>query len=123
MKVAVEAVFKVCRRTELVDVSDEALKILKAFKGCPYKGKTPKDFVKYIPTLLDFVRKIEDDDEKYEELPRVVQELFAKLGSGDKTVEQAWSGAEHPVPVVVVAFGDDGREIDGATADNGEEYF
>jgi hypothetical protein len=123
MKVAVEAVFKVCNRTELVDVSDEALKVLKAFKGCPYKGKNPKDFVKYIPTLLDFVRKIEDDDEKYEELPRVMQELFAKLGSGDKTVEQAWSGAEHPVPVEVVAFDDNGREINGARADNGEEYF
>jgi hypothetical protein len=52
-----------------------------------------------------------------------MQELFAKLGSGDKTVEQAWSGAEHPVPVEVVAFDDNGREINGARADNGEEYF
>ena len=121
MKVAVQAVFRVCNRTALVDVSDADLKTLKDWKGCPYKGKTPKDFVTYLPSLLNYIR---DQSEEDLTAPKIARELFYDLAHPDtRTIKEAWAETRNPVPTQIVAFDDQGREIDGAEADNGEDYF
>ena len=110
-----------CHRTELVEVTDSDLKALAGFKAFPYKGKSPKDFVGYTQKLLQFAKDL--GDAEFEAMPTVAQNIFHALAGEDKTVEQAWTEAEEPIPTSIVALDDGGRLIPGAEVSNGNAFL
>lgn len=86
-------------RTNTVNITDADVKALRAFKPCPYKGKTHKAFLAYFDTLIDYM----GDEENYDTAPEFVQDWFNDLhdGNDSPTFSEAWSERENPVDTVI----------------------
>jgi hypothetical protein len=123
MKITVEGEFITRRRTEEVSVSKDDMKSLASWPACPFKGKTPKDFVKYLPSLLSTMSEM--PEEEREDAPPIADRLYEALASdsGNRVVSDVWTQAEDPIPTQILALDDDGEPIPGASVDNGTEYM
>jgi hypothetical protein len=107
----------------VVEVSDEDLRFLAGWDEFPYKGRSPKAFVKYLAALLEKIEGMEGEDRGL--LPDLVKELHDDLGadSGNRVVEDVWVETENPIPTKLLALDDNGDPIAGASVNNGSQYF
>jgi hexokinase len=98
MKIYLEGKFVTCMRSCEVTISDDDIQELRSFMPCPYKGKTPKAFMEYLPKLMKALMK------NWDSAPAVSKELYGHLFSKDDlpVFSEAWSERDKPIHTVLM---------------------
>lgn len=106
MKIANVKVYQVCDRSEFIEIEDEDIAELRAWKAYPYTGETAADLAAYVAGLSG---KVDEDDEK-SDTPQIAINLFYSLWS-DVSLTQMWDGSFDKPESSIVVYDDDNDKL------------
>lgn len=107
MKIANVQVYEVCDRSEFVEISDDEIEELKAWKGYPFTGETEAELAAYVAGLGGVM----SEDEAPDDTPEVALSLFLSFWGGNMARITMWDSSFNRNESKITVFDDDEREL------------